>query len=111
MEDAVRQRIKEIFKVKNISMTAFAGTGSSLQLRLSRQLNRGASITLDTVLTILDRFPEVSAEWLLRGRGEMFEEQNMERNMGGFMADYAELHTKYKVLQEMYQDLVLKSKK
>lgn len=111
MEDSVRQRIKEVLKYKNISMTAFANGDASLQLRLSRQLNKGVSISLDTILVILDRYPEVSAEWLLRGRGDMLEERNMENAVGGLMADLAELHTKYMVLQEMYQDLVLKSKK
>lgn len=111
MEDSVRQRIKEVLKYKNTSMTAFANGDASLQLRLSRQLNKGVSISLDTILVILDRYPEISAEWLLRGNGDMLEERNMEKAVGGLMADLAELHTKYMVLQEMYQDLASKVKK
>lgn len=71
MENIVRQRIKDILKFKNISMTSFSRGDSALQLRLSRQLNRNSSISLDTISIILDRFPDVSAEWLLRGKGEM----------------------------------------
>lgn len=42
-----------------------------MQVRLSRQINNGATITFETVSNILDTFPDVSAEWLLRGKGEM----------------------------------------
>lgn len=42
-----------------------------MQVRLSRQINNGATITFETVSNILDAFPDVSAEWLLRGKGEM----------------------------------------
>ncbi len=71
MENIVRQRIKDILKFKNISMTSFSRGDSALQLRLSRQLNRNSSISLDTILIVLDRFPDISAEWLLRGKGDM----------------------------------------
>jgi hypothetical protein len=42
-----------------------------MQTRLTRQVNGGAAITYETILRFLEIFPEVSAEWLLRGKGEM----------------------------------------
>ena len=39
---------------------------------LNRQLSHGAAITLDTLLRILQAYPEISADWLLRGSGEMY---------------------------------------
>lgn len=40
------------------------------QKRLNRQLSHGASITVDTLLVILNAFP-ISANWLLLGTGQM----------------------------------------
>lgn len=112
MKETVLQRIKELYEAKGFkSERQFAIAAGLNQKSLNQQLNGQRSLSLDTVLAILSSFEDISAEWLLRGRGEMFEEQNMEKNLGGLMADLAELHTKYMVLQEMYQDLVLKSKK
>lgn len=71
MEDAVRQRIIEVFNKKNTNQTKFSKGDSALQNRLSRQL-RGAVITFDTIQRILENFSDISAEWLIRGVGEMF---------------------------------------
>lgn len=71
MEEAVRQRIIEIFNKKNTNPTKFSKGDSALQNRLSRQL-RGAVITFDTIQRILENFSDISAEWLIRGVGEMF---------------------------------------
>lgn len=71
MEDAVRQRIIDIFNRKNTNPTKFSKGDSALQNRLSRQL-RGAVITFDTIQRILEDFSDISAEWLIRGTGQMF---------------------------------------
>lgn len=71
MEDIIRQRIIAIFQEKRTNPTRFSGEDKAMQKRLSRQLNGGSSITAETILGILDAFPDVSAEWLLRGKGEM----------------------------------------
>lgn len=71
MEDSIRQRINEILLYYDITINKFSDGNSALQNRLSRQLSRGSSITCDTICLILSRFPDVSAEWLLRGKGEM----------------------------------------
>ena len=71
MEDAVRQRIIEVFNRKNTNPTKFSKGDSALQNRLSRQL-RGAVITFDTIQRILEDFSDISAEWLIRGTGQMF---------------------------------------
>ena len=71
MEDSIRQRINEILLYYDITINKFSDGNSALQNRLSRQLSRGSSITCDTICLILSRFPNVPAEWLLRGKGEM----------------------------------------
>lgn len=70
MEDSVRQRIIGVFDKFDTNPTQFSGEDGAMQKRLSRQLKGGASVTCETLLSILNRY-DVSAEWLLRGKGEM----------------------------------------
>lgn len=71
MEELIRQRVNEILLSHSISINKFSDGDSALQNRLSRQINRGASITAETLFILLDKFKDVSAEWLLRGEGIM----------------------------------------
>ena len=69
---AVRDRIKQVQKEKEITENGLAGGDTPTQKRLNRQLSHGASITLDTILRLLGACPDVSADWLLRGCGDMY---------------------------------------
>lgn len=71
-EKDVRERIAQLQKKKGFTENRLAEGDTPTQKRLNRQLSHGASITLDTLLRILERYPEVSAEWLLRGSGDMY---------------------------------------
>ena len=62
-----RKRLKEVLTYYSVSENSLADGDSATQ---KRQL-RGAVITLGTLLLVLDRFPDVSAEWLMRGTGSM----------------------------------------
>lgn len=71
-EESVRARIADLQKEKGFTENGLAGGDTPTQKRLNRQLSHGAAITLDTLLRILQSFPEVSADWLLRGSGDMY---------------------------------------
>lgn len=68
----VRARINLLLKEKGITQNAVAAGDAPAQKRLNSQLSHGAAISLDTVLRILAVCPDVSADWLLRGTGEMY---------------------------------------
>ena len=70
--DAVRNRINDVLMEKGLTENSVAAGVSAVQSRLNSQLSHGGKITLDTILRILDACPDVSAEWLLRGTGEMY---------------------------------------
>ncbi len=72
LENAVRDRIKKLQGEKRFTENGLAGGDTPTQKRLNRQLSHGASITLDTLLRILETYPDVSADWLLRGSGDMY---------------------------------------
>lgn len=70
--DAVRNRINDVLREKGLTENSVAAGVSAVQSRLNSQLSHGGKITLDTILRILDACPDVAAEWLLRGTGEMY---------------------------------------
>ena len=72
LETAVRDRIKQLQKEKKLSENGLAAGDSAAQSRLNRQLSHGAGISLDTILRLLNACPDVSADWLLRGCGDMY---------------------------------------
>lgn len=72
----IRKRLKDILLHYNETLNSIS-SDSAMQTRLTRQVNGGASITCETILRFLEIFPEVSAEWLLRGKGEMILSDNL----------------------------------
>ena len=55
---------------KTVSMIA-GGAGTNMQTKMSRQINFDTMLTFDVIYHVLQTFPEISAEWLIRGEGEM----------------------------------------
>lgn len=66
----ISDRIKYVLSEKQISVAELAGSETQ-RIKFSRQLNGHNGLTLPVVVKVLDRFPEISAEWLIRGEGEM----------------------------------------
>ena len=76
MKEDVVQRIKEVYALKSGSETQFAKMIGVKQRTINQQLKGERSISLDSVLAVLSSFEDISAEWLLRGTGAMFKEEN-----------------------------------
>ena len=73
----VRERILLIFSSFATNINKLSDGDTALRNRLTRQINNDAAITIDTISVVLTSFPEVSAEWLLRGKGEMILSDNL----------------------------------
>ena len=105
MKNAVLQRVKELSDIMGYkSETKFAEAIGIKQRTLNQQLTGLRALSLDTVLAILSSFDGLSAEWLLRGRGEVMEEDNMKNAMGDMLTKLEDLHSKYYILQQMYDE-------
>lgn len=105
MKDAVLQRVKELFDIKGFkSEKSLAEAIGIKQRTFNQQLTGQRALSLDTVLAILSTFDDLSAEWLLRGKGEVLDEDNMKNAFGDFMTELQELHVKYSMLQKMYDE-------
>ncbi|MCI6389303.1 MAG: hypothetical protein MR869_00535 [Parabacteroides distasonis] len=71
MEDSVKQRIRGFLKEQNMSINQISLNANYPQSTLNKQINKETSMSLSTLLVLLDLFSELSAEWLLRGEGNM----------------------------------------
>ena len=116
MESSIRQRIKDVLSFHNSNTNQLAGDDANFQNRLSRQINHTSTISCDTISRVLSAYPEVSAEWLLRGKGEMLISDNLP-NFHGEESDseldvHAELARKTAELEEYkLQNLRLEAQK
>ncbi len=76
MESLIKQRIRMILECKNSNPTQLAKAYSLNQKTVNNQINASTQLSASIILLILEMFPDVSAEWLLRGKGDMFISQN-----------------------------------
>ena len=72
MEEAIRKRINLVIDESKMSQTAFADAINVVQVTLNRQLKGQRGVSLDTISSILQHQTDLSAEWLLRGEGNMY---------------------------------------
>lgn len=69
MEKDVKQRVMDLIAIKADSVYSFAKQIKVAQTTISEYLNNGKKVSFTIIRAILDTFPDVSAEWLLRGTG------------------------------------------
>lgn len=72
MERSVTQRVNDFLKEINVTPNALSKIINIGQPTLSKQLkDGGCGASLTTVVLLLETYPDLSAEWLLRGDGNM----------------------------------------
>lgn len=72
MEDDVRKRIVQFLEdEKGTSVSAFAKSKGENQSKMTKQIKNSTAISLYTILLLIEEYPDLSAEWLLRGTGSM----------------------------------------
>lgn len=67
----IQQRLKAVIAYSGLSDTAFAKKIGMQQITLWRQLNDQRKVSLETIVLVVEAFPEIDANWLLRGVGSM----------------------------------------
>ena len=68
----VLNRFVEFREQLGMSWNVFSSSIGMRQTTISNQILGLRSLSLDTILSTLSTYEELSAEWLLRGQGEMF---------------------------------------
>jgi len=64
-------RINQLMESTGLNPTAFAAKIGVQQMTLWGQLHGKRKLSLDTVIAIVNSYPQLSTEWLLRGEGAM----------------------------------------
>ena len=75
MESLVAQRIKSVLEAKQISISAFSKMIGMQQVTCNRQIRGDQAVSLGLIEGFLKEFDEISAEWLLRGKGNQINEK------------------------------------
>ena len=78
MEMTIYQRVKCVLENKSISVNALSKKINVAQATLNSQLKGDRSLAANIVEKILAVFPDVSAEWLMRGVGTMYSNQDVD---------------------------------
>lgn len=71
IENTLTERFKELISAKSASVLDFSRLIGVAQTTLNSQLSSTKGVSSNVILLTLDTFPDVSAKWLLRGKGEM----------------------------------------
>lgn len=69
-------RVKCLINEKARSVREFAEKIGVKQVTLNQQISGDRKLSLDIIFSILNSFPDISAEWLLRGKGNMYNTEN-----------------------------------
>lgn len=80
MEDIIIQRFKKVAEKYNLSVTALGKLIGIHPSTLNRQFSGESAMSLNTIDAFLQHFEDISAEWLLRGEGEMIKGENKDND-------------------------------
>ena len=80
MEVTIYQRIMLILDDKQVSVNALSKLVEMSQTTLNTQLKGERALSANVVAKVLVAYPDVSAEWLMRGVGTMYSNQDADES-------------------------------
>ena len=108
MEITIYQRVKLVLEDKSISVNALSKQINIAQATLNPQLRGDRTLAANIVAKILDAFPDVSAEWLMRGVGTMY--SNHDTDGSSYMVAETPHRVEPKIEESHQDDSVWKAK-
>lgn len=78
-------RLKEVLSFSGMSIRAFAIQCGISQKTLDNQIKGLRGVSLETIISVLSTFPNISAEWMMRGEGDMFRAEAQDINTDRLM--------------------------
>lgn len=108
METTIYQRVKLILEDKSISVNALSKQINVAQATLNPQLRGDRTLAANIVEKILTAFPDVSAEWLMRGVGTMY--SNQDADDSSYVVAETPHHEEPKIEESHQDDSVWKAK-
>lgn len=92
MKVTILERLRSVIATKSNSASDFSKKIGIAQTTLSNQLKSPRGISVDVILLTLEHFPDVSAEWLLRGKGKMLLADNLPKFHGSETDSELDVH-------------------
>ena len=108
MEITVYQRIKAYIDDNRISLNALAKTLNMNQSTVLRQVKGEQTLSSALVENFLKAYPDVSAEWLMRGVGTMY--INQDADDSSYMVAETPHREEYNIEEYHHDDSVWKAK-
>ena len=108
MEVSIFQRIKLILEDKQVSVNALSKLVGMSQTTLNTQLKGERTLAANVVAKVLIAYPDVSAEWLMRGVGTMYHKDGVDDSP--YMVAETPHHDEPKVEEPHQDDSVWKAK-
>ena len=108
MEVTIYQRIKCVLEDKSLSVNALSKQINVAQATLNPQLRGDRTLAANIVEKVLEVFPDVSAEWLMRGVGTMYYKDGVDDSP--YMVAETPHHDEPKVEEPHQDDSVWKAK-
>lgn len=108
MENLITQRVREFLSCNSISVNSLAKQINVAQATLNPQLRGDRTLAANIVVKILEAFPNISAEWLLRGEGEMYKSNSGSPQFEAAITpsqDESIWKAKYEAIKECYDIL------
>ena len=108
MENVVYQRVNEILANMQVSVNALSKLVGMAQTTLNTQLRGERALSVFVVVKLLEVFPDISAEWLLRGEGEMYRDNSKQKKEISLTnpQDDSIWKAKYEAIKDCYDTLV-----
>lgn len=108
MEVTIYQRIMLILEDKQVSVNALSKLVDMSQTTLNTQLKGERALSANVVAKVLVAYPDVSAEWLMRGIGTMYHKEGADDSP--YMVAETPHHDETKVVEPHQDDSVWKAK-
>lgn len=109
MQQTVTERFKLIIEEKASSETKFSEMIGVSQTTLNSQLNSVKGVKMESIIAVLDRFQDISAEWLLRGKGDM--NLSLSNYNGEENDEILDIKTRYDKLRIEYDEEIVEHQK
>lgn len=71
----ILDRLKKVHEHSGLTLRAFAINCGISQPTLDKQFKGLRGVSIETISSVLTAYPSVSAEWLIRGEGEMLKQE------------------------------------
>lgn len=106
MEVTIYQRITLILEDKQLSVNALSKLVEMSQTTLNTQLKGERALSANVVAKVLSVFPDVSAEWVMRGVGTMYHKEGDGEEVSYMVAEEPKHDVIHEVIpeQESHQD-------